>query len=75
MKEIESTSEIQRRCIFDPEDRGCEECIMDTCPYIYCQKLSCLNCTLRMTCPMCEGDCTKCDYHAACMISQERQLK
>ena len=75
MKEIENTSEIQRRCLLDPENRGCEECEVDTCPYIYCQKHSCLDCTLRMLCPMCEGECTKCEYRVACMIYRERELE
>lgn len=70
MKNIESTSKVQRRCILDPENRGCEQCLIDTCPYIYCHKIDCLACTLRMLCPMCEGECIKCDYRAMCMIAK-----
>ena len=70
-KNIETTSEIQRRCSLNP-DNNCEDCNVDTCPYIYCQKLDCLNCTSRMMCPMCNGKCTKCEYHAMCKIFQEK---
>ena len=71
-KNIESTSEIQRRCLLDPDNKGCVNCSMDTCPYLYCQKLDCLNCSLRLICPMCEGECTKCRYNTVCMISRQK---
>lgn len=71
MKNAEITSKIQRRCLLDPNNNGCEKCEMSNCPYIYCEKMDCLNCTLRMMCPMCEGDCTKCKYHAMCVIAND----
>lgn len=72
MTNVEVTSGIQRRCLLDPNNIGCEECEVMSCPYMYCQKMDCLNCTLRMMCPMCSGDCTRCSYRAMCMIANEK---
>lgn len=64
---IVEASENQRRCCLN-QDRDCRFCEIDTCPYIYCQHIDCMACTLRMMCPMCEGECTKCEYYTICTI-------
>ncbi len=66
MSKIERTSENQRRCVLNG-DNGCESCQEKMCPYIYCQKVDCMDCTLRLGCPMCQGTCEECIYHTGCV--------
>lgn len=74
-KNLEKPSKIQRRCILDYENKGCINCDIDVCPYIYCHQLECLSCTLRLTCPMCKGECTECRYNTICMMSRKVENK
>lgn len=56
-------------CRINP--KGCELCEQSDCPYIYCQHFECLACSNRIFCPMCKGDCNKCNKKTYCIILNE----
>ena len=62
-----STLLIQRSCKINP-NMDCEDCKKKDCPFIYCKNIDCMECLERYMCPMCQGNCKKCDKQLLCKI-------
>lgn len=61
-------SKSQRECKLKTFT-SCETCEEnDDCPFLYCQHIDCLMCNQRFMCPMCEGDCKKCQHSTVCKV-------
>lgn len=66
----ETSNKHQREYRINP-NVGCEDCDRETCPYIYCQHMECMTCESRAMCPMCDGDCEKCQKYTYCIVFAE----
>lgn len=68
MEKIIASKTQERECKLHP-DISCEDCVEEDCPFIYCQHFDCMMCKQRYVCPMCKGDCDKCQFYTYCKIN------